>query len=248
MGAPVNRFGLSRTIPPDVKLQVRKACGFGCVICGTGIVDYEHVDPEFKDAKTHDPKCIALLCPGCHAMVTRKQWSKARVKLAMRSPKCLQDGATRQFFDFCEGPPVLKMGETVLYGAETFIHFKGLDLLSVLPPEEDGGPFRISGVFSDSTGQVSLVIEENEWSASSSLWDVEVVGPRITIREGERNITLVLRVDPPNLLCVERLNMYIGGCWFVVNGSEFIYTDHNGKSSAWIGGASWGGKAAIAFL
>lgn len=247
MGAPLNRFGLSRTIPPDIKLQVRKNCGFGCVICGTGIVDYEHVDPEFKDAKIHDPNCIALLCPGCHAMVTRKQWSKARVKLAMRSPKSLQEGATRQFFDFCEGNPVLKIGETILYGTETFIHFKGLDLLSVLPPEEEGGPFRLSGAFADSTGQVSLVIKENEWFASSSSWDVEVVGPRITIREGERNIALVLRVDPPNLLCIERLNMLIAGCRFTVKGGEFVYVDKNGNASSWVGGASCG-KTAIAFL
>ena len=56
MTVTINKHGLPRTIPPDVKRAVRRACGFGCVICGLGIVDYEHVDPTFADALVHDPE------------------------------------------------------------------------------------------------------------------------------------------------------------------------------------------------
>ncbi|WP_155741826.1 hypothetical protein [Pseudomonas putida] len=247
MTVTVNKHGLPRTIPADVKLQVRKSCGFGCVICGNGIVDYEHVEPEFKDARVHDPKGIALLCPGCHAMVTRKQWSKARVKLAMRSPASLQEGAVRQFFDFCEGTPALKMGETILYGCEVLIHFHGHDLFSVKPPEEEGSPFRLSGIFTDSAGNPTLEIIDNEWIASSSAWDIEVVGPRITIREGERNIALILKAEPPNLLVVEKLNMNLGGYKIAVSGDSFILQDRNGRTNTFVGG-SISGRTALAIL
>lgn len=50
----MNKHGLSRTIPEPVKREVRQACGFGCVFCGHALVEYEHVDPLFADARLHD--------------------------------------------------------------------------------------------------------------------------------------------------------------------------------------------------
>ena len=58
-----NKFELSRTIPEPIKRQIRQDSGFGCVICGLGIIQYEHVDPEFHLAKIHDPSKMTLLCP-----------------------------------------------------------------------------------------------------------------------------------------------------------------------------------------
>lgn len=243
----INRFGLTRTIPASVKLAVRRACGFGCVICGGGIVDYEHVNPEFKDARSHDPAGIALLCPSCHAMVTRKQWSKARVKLAMRSPASLQVGAARQFFDFCEGMPVLKLGDNALFGCEVLIHFHGYDLFTIKPPEEPGAPFRLSGLFTDSEGKVTLEIIDNEWLAHSSSWDVEVVGPRITIREGEKNIALVLKSEPPSYLVVEKLNMNLDGYRISVSGNELRLQNRRGGVNI-IKGCAISGRTALAIM
>lgn len=215
----LNAFGLSRDIPSDVKRLVRQKCGFGCVICGLGIVQYEHVDPEFKDAKKHDPEAISLLCPQCHAKVTTGMWSKARVKLAMRSPKCMQVGHTREFFDFIEGHPELQFGGVLLKNCPVPIQVGGHPLFSIKPPESDGEPFLFSGLFSDQAGNVSLVIEDNEWRAATTAWDIEVKGKSITIREAHSVIHLVLRVDPPKALIVERLNMSFGGLHFEANGN-----------------------------
>ena len=181
-------------------------------------------------------------------MVTRKQWSKEKVKLAMKKPACLQAGFTRQFFDFCQGVPMLRMGDTDLAGCEVLIHFHGYDLFSVLPPEEEGAPFRLSGVFADSTGKVTLKIVENEWFASSETWDVEVVGPRITVREGDRNIALIVRADPPNVLVVERLNMNVGGNWITVQGGVFSITDRQGRTNSFTGGGIYGARTALAII
>ena len=57
-----NKHGLSRYIPEAIKREVRQRCGFGCVICGFGFYDYEHFDPDFADAKFHDPNGMTLLC------------------------------------------------------------------------------------------------------------------------------------------------------------------------------------------
>jgi len=224
-----NAFGLSREIPADVKRLVRQRCGFGCIICGLGIVQYEHVDPEFKDARVHGPEAIALLCPQCHAKVTTRIWSKGRVKLAMRSPKCRQVGYTREFFDFVEEFPALQFGGVLLSNCPTPIQVGGHPLFSIRPPESPDGPFLFSGLFTDSKGDVSLIIEDNEWKALSTAWDVEVKGPTITIREGHRVVHLVLRVDPPRKLIVEKLNMSLGGIRFDANGNFLRITFPNGS-------------------
>jgi 5-methylcytosine-specific restriction endonuclease McrA len=66
----MNKHGLNRAIPSGIKREVRQRCGFGCVVCGLGIVQYEHVEPEFSDAVKHEADKIVLLCPQCHSKVT----------------------------------------------------------------------------------------------------------------------------------------------------------------------------------
>lgn len=69
----------------------------------------------------------------------------------------------------------------------------------------------LSGVFCDSVGRDALVIKDNEWSVSTGNWDVECVGPRITIRSGPGDIVLVLKLNPPHGIIVERINMLFEG-------------------------------------
>ncbi|HCY61431.1 MAG TPA: hypothetical protein DHV59_01025 [Oxalobacteraceae bacterium] len=88
-----------------------------------------------------------------------------------------------------------------------------------------------SGLFTDSNGEVSLVIEDNEWKAFSNSWDVEVKGQTITIREAHKVVHLVLRVDPPKTVIVEKLNMSLGGIRFEANGDFLKVTQPNGSIS-----------------
>lgn len=213
-----NRHGLPRTIPSDVKRAIRQRCGFGCVICGSGIIQYEHVDPEYQDALVHDPQKMALLCPQCHAKVTTGFWSKQKVLEAMVRPLCKKQGYSKEVFDVGHGHPALQFGGVLLRNCPIPIQVGGAPLFKVEPPEEEGAPFRLSGLFSDSSGKVSLQIIENEWLASSSNWDVEVSGGSITIREAKGSIHLKLIAKPPDTIVVDRLNMFLNGLTFEANG------------------------------
>ena len=93
----------------------------------------------------------------------------------------------------------------------TLIEVNGFPLLSVRGPETPGAPYRLSGFFADDTGEITLKIEDNVWSAGADNWDVECKGPLITIRNGPRLISLVLRQEPPIRLVVERINMTFEG-------------------------------------
>lgn len=56
------------------------------MICGCPIFDYEHIEPEWKDSKSHDPTKMTILCGNCQDKVTRKQWSKQKVWMHMIHP------------------------------------------------------------------------------------------------------------------------------------------------------------------
>ncbi|MBN4053153.1 hypothetical protein JYT92_00175 [bacterium AH-315-L15] len=231
----MNKHGLNRRIPPDIKREVRQRCGFGCVICGLGIVQYEHVEPEFSEAQQHEADKIALLCPQCHAKVTTKFWSKEKIRQAMQNPICLQQGYTKEVFDFCDGYPILQFGGMSLSNCPIPIEVAGQPLFKIEKPEVEGAPFRLSGIFCDSKGKVTLQIIENEWIASSENWDVEVSGGAIVIREAHRKVHLKLKVEPPKKLIVDRLDMFVDSLGFEANGDFLRVKSPNGSVGEFTG-------------
>lgn len=205
-----NKHGLSRNIPEAVKRTVRQRSGFGCVKCGLGIYQYEHVDPEFHEAKTHDPEAITLLCAQCHAKVTTGMLSKESIKDYMKAPFCRRSGFSNEFFDFGIKHPQLTIGTVEFIGAYTPIGYCDESIFMVEEPEQVGAPFRLSGTFYDSGGNPTLHIKRNEWFASNENWDVSISGKTMTIKERWGDTALVLVVDPPKGIVVKTLNMRIG--------------------------------------
>lgn len=224
-----NKYGLSRQIPPAVKRAVRQQCGFGCVMCGDAITDYEHVDPEFSEALSHEAKNIALLCPKHHARVTRKFLSKEQVKEAMAKPWCKRKGFSNDVFDFGNMSPLLKFGGVLLKNCPVPIMVGGVPLFKVEKPEAPRAPFLLSGTFVDSNDNQSLSIVKNQWIANASNWDVETSGGKITVREGPGNIHLRLIVELPNTLIVDRLKMSLDGYKFEANSEMLSLTLKDGE-------------------
>ncbi|EMM1152807.1 HNH endonuclease [Citrobacter freundii] len=206
--ATFNKHGLSRTIPESVKLEVRQRCGFGCVVCASPIVEYEHVIPTYSEARTHSPDAITLLCPTCHAKVTKRLYSKEKIIKAMQSPAALQKGKVADILDFSDRHPTIIFGGATFEACSVPIMFKNEPLLKI---EKESDAFLISGRFYDSQGVVNLELLKNEWICSAKHWDVQVIGPRISIIEKKRGPRLIIKVDAPEKLIVERLDMLIKG-------------------------------------
>ncbi len=109
-----NNYGLSRYIPSEIKQEIRKNSGFGCVICGLFIYEYEHIDPEFKNARTHDSKNICLLCPTHHSKVTKGLISKDLVREAYKNPISKQTGYVNDFeFAILRRPVTVRIGNII---------------------------------------------------------------------------------------------------------------------------------------
>ncbi|EPN8226804.1 SEC-C metal-binding domain-containing protein [Vibrio alginolyticus] len=203
----VNKYGLTDTIASPVKREVRQRCGFGCVNCGNAVYQYEHLEPTFAEAKEHNPDHIVLLCGGCHDRVSRKILSKDTIKVRSQNPICKQKGFSFGPFDLGLVEPTVKIGTLTCKNVESLIQIDGESIFSIKKPECEGAPFRINAYLADRDGAEVLKITDNEWVTSTSNWDVEVVGPKITIRKALGDITLVLRTEAPHSLIVERLEM-----------------------------------------
>lgn len=207
----LNKHGLSRYIPEHIQREVRVRLKFGCVVCRSAVCQYEHIDPEFSDAAEHDPNCICLLCGHCHDKVTRGLLSKATIQKRYRDVQT-SDTAKRPFDDFHleSGQLTVLLGSCIFHGARTLIEIDGETALAIEPPE-DGASFpTLSGCFMDGSGNQLLRIERNIWSGPSTAWDVKVKGRTITAHPVPGVVGLKLRLDPPNQIAVETLDMRIG--------------------------------------
>lgn len=224
-----NQHGLGRYVPRDVRREVRVRCGFGCVICGLAYYDYEHFDPDFKDAKEHNPEGMTLLCMQCNQKRARGTLSAATVARANDNPVCKQQGFASELFDFGPDPIEVRFAGVSFVDCKVLIQVHGVDLLSVRPPEEPGSPVLLSGFLADATGATTLKIVDNVWSAGDENWDVEVVGPLITIRRGPADIALQVRTLPPRAIAIERIDMLFEG-YFLSGDENVLRISADGKN------------------
>ncbi len=191
----------ARALPNSIKRSVRRRCGFGCVVCGLPIFEYDHI---FGWANTHRHKDeeITLLCPNHHAEKTKGLLTVEQVQEADRTPWNLRAGHSRPFHlqfegQSCEvrmpgltfradyartGPwmiPILVHGWAPL----AFVFDEGALLLNLSVQDLDG--------------RAVLKITESELVYSTDLWDIEFVGARLRIREAARKFLLDLSFCPP---------------------------------------------------
>jgi hypothetical protein len=214
-----NRFGLNRHIPHDVKRVVRQECGFGCVICGATIVEYEHFLPDFTDAQEHDPKRIALLCPNHHASATKGLLPKHKVKEARAAPFAKRAGFSTFNHPYFQGIPNLRIGGgAVIENTPVPIRVKGVDLIRFDAAEDGSGVCRISANLFDTSGKTALSVSENEWRVHNHIFDFENIGNRYIFRDMQKKVILCLRMEAQHgLIAIEKLSSIIDGVLVVAD-------------------------------
>lgn len=209
----MNEHGLTRKIPPRVKLAVRKNSGFGCVICAESLCEYEHVDPEFKDAIEHKAEGIALLCPTCHSKKTRKFISSETVKEAMSSPKAFELGTATSSFETESRELKILLGEGYISakGEITLFEIQGEKIISVVAPGYDEGTVQINVKIYDQE-QLVFQIEKNTWLVRPTSGDFEAVGGRLIVRDKGKKEILNFDISEPGTLKINNLDIFYRGC------------------------------------
>ena len=231
-----NRHGLSRHLPADIALDVRRRSKFGCVICRCAIYQYEHIEPEFADAREHRAENICLLCGGCHDRVTRGRLSKETVRSRYEEVQ-RSDAIPRPF----ENLDLSTNSLTVVIGSATFEHTKcllrinGEDILAITPPQDGAGFPTLNGVFYDSSGRESFRIIENIWEGPIDCWDIEIVSTTVTVRSDARRIALCLKITPPNQIRISQLDMYKDNCHLMCDDKQILIGQLHNSSSTYFG-------------
>ena len=190
-----------------MKREVRQRDGFGCIVCGSAFYQYDHLVTEFKDAVIHDPQRIVLLCGGCHDRKTRGALSTKTLQEHAQSPRCIQKDFSWGPLDIGRDHPEIVFGTITAINVRSLITIDGEDVFSIAPPLVAHRPFTVNASLYDKNGRQTIKIVRNEFQAAVSNWDVEITGSRVTVRSAPGEFDLVIRMEPPHRLVIERLNM-----------------------------------------
>ncbi len=240
-----NRHGLTRAIPSDIKLKVRKECGFGCVICGSWIYEYEHFNPEFKDATSHDSNGIALLCCTHHGAKTKGLLTNDQVSSYRTNPYNIKNGIKCNELFFTSNPTLHLCDNEIVDGGSIIANLKFTSPFKetciktstnkmtqelVIPiinignakPEE---PIPIYLSFFDSIENFDPIfkIENNEWHGNIDNFDIETTGTNLTIRKKKGEILLSMDFKTAeNRIDINNINVTMPG----ITINRFLNTEH----------------------
>lgn len=208
----INKHGLKRNIPSRIKRQIRQECGFGCIICGNAIYQYEHIIPEFNDAKTHDVDKIGLLCGSCHDKVTRGFLPKEHIQNSRLSPFCLKDESSNlKYFINPKDDLIIELGNIKFINTFNILVIDSCNILSIITPEIINSPPMISANFYDRNEKKIAWINNNEWFGDTESFDIETVGSVIKIRSDLHKIDLNIKLVHPNTVQISKLNLHYKG-------------------------------------
>jgi hypothetical protein len=217
-------------IPDPIKREVRQRCGFGCVLCGLPLYEYEHILGYTKE-RGHVAEEITLLCDRHHREKTGRLLPVEKVIEADKNPYNLcQDVSPPYGLHFSAGEScVVRMGEN------TFTGIAGDQPSVIVPLMVDGQPLirfelmqghLLLGLrLFDEFNNLVLRIENNELVYRPIPWDIELVGRNLIVREASRKILVDLEFRVPNELVVKRARFLCNGVEMLVGENYVLQSD-----------------------
>lgn len=202
-----------------LKREVRQRCGFGCVICGLPIYEYDHL-LGWANVRRHEASEITLLCPNHHEEKTAGLLPNEKVLEANQDPFNLRSGSTSPYTLHYSGDVYFINVGSLVYGGRAMgartvaqaIRIDGEPLISVTLED---GHFLLSLRVYDRQGGLVLRINDNELVLNVYSWDIELVGKRLTIRQAARDILFDIVFQPPSTVIIQR-------GWILRNGVEIM--------------------------
>lgn len=201
-------------IPEKIKREVRKRCGFGCVICGLPIYEYDHII-EYSKTKRHLAKELTLLCPLCHSAKTKGHIPVEDVIKANENPYNLSSGTST--------PYLIRFS-----GQEPEIHFGGLKFICTHGSKPkylypividkkplfgftvvDGG-LLLNMEVRDESGRKVLKIRDSQLQVSDCVWDATFVGKTLVLKEQLRKSIVEVEFCPPSIFKIKRYKIASG--------------------------------------
>jgi hypothetical protein len=217
-------------IPAQTKLAVRQRCGFGCVVCGAPVFEYDHIE-EFSKVGVHDSANLTLLCRNHHGDKTSRRLSREFILSANSNPFNLNEKMTSPWRQFFAGSSV-----KFIVGSDKYLFdFSGAEIdffsaiqigsKSMLGFRFDGSGLLLNAVLTNRSGKKILIIEDGEIRASTEVFDYKVEGPVFTIRSAKNSVELKLQVQDQGLSIIKGYFVRKGISLAVEGGKTLIITE-----------------------
>lgn len=217
-------------IPPEIKREVRQRCGFGCVICGMPLYEYEHM-LEWAEVKRHVASEITLLCRQHHGEKTNGLLPKEHVIEANNNPFNLKTGVSKNHLLHYSGKNVqLVLANSVFQFNElpenAFFAPLVVDGVAVVGFRVEDDKLLLQFITFNELNVPVLQIVDNELIYSTEQWDIEWVGQKLTVREGHRKILLQLVFEPPNTIRIAKGRILLNGIELLI-GTDYLFCSNN---------------------
>lgn len=217
-------------IKSEIKRAVRQRCGFGCIICGCPIYEYDHII-EWSKTRHHREDELTLLCSKHHTEKTNKILPTEEVIKANRSPYNISAELSAPQKLYYSGRKFkLKIGDSVssftgLADGQVFSPF-AIDGKPVISFTNDGGNILLNVEIRNDRKKTVLKVENSELVYTTDLWDIDWVGQTLTIRDGLREVILEMTLDPPDTISINRGTLHFNGVEINI-GKDYIYCLNN---------------------
>jgi hypothetical protein len=202
-------------IPDPVKREVRQRCGFGCVVCGLPLYEYDHIIP-YSIEKDHRPENLVLLCDQHHREKTSGLLPQGELDEARDNPHNLRQG----------------------FSSPLNLHYRGSNCECIIGSNRHIWPYMPEGGFTvplliDDTPLVLFRVEDehllltvqlfdrdnnllvrildNELLFSVDPWDVEFAGKRLTVRHRQGDIFVGMSFKPPSEIVIDQGRVWRNG-------------------------------------
>lgn len=229
----------NRNIPEPIKREIRQRCGFGCVICGAFIYDFDHMLQDWAQVREHVANDITLLCPNHHREKTNGLMTRTDVKDANENPCNIDKGVSRPYelrFSGDTGIAVIAGNHFTNDGVVQA--FEDRPLPYVIPILIDSTPIigfkfqderlLLNIIYFDEFNRPIFQIIDNQLIFKPDIWDIELRGARLKIREKPKSILLDLKFSPPNKIVILNAKIRLNGVELDLKKDHFVL---NGEKS-----------------
>lgn len=219
-------------IPDPVMREVRQRCGFGCVICGLPLYEYDHI-VDYAEVKEHTAENITLLCDQHHREKTNKLRTRSQVEEANANPYNVVNSTSTPYqlnfagTDFTVWLGNMRQSIPNVNDQNDFIVPFLVNNKKLISFELIEGKLFFNLIVLDEHGNLMLKIVENELIYKTDLWDIEFVGRRLKIREKLREIIFDIEFLIPNAVKIYKARLYCDGYWFNVDENGFTARGFN---------------------
>lgn len=179
-------------IPPDILLQIRQKCKFGCVICGCPVYDYDHLLEEWSQVHDHKEENLFLLCPSHHREKTNGIISKETIVRKFNELNRKQTTPRELYLEDFK----------LIFGNNIINSFSG-NIFNILNKDylelkTDKDSYLLNSKIYNKDGKIAFSINNSAYSCYVQIWDINFVGKTITFRNKKYDKFLEITLDGEN--------------------------------------------------